>query len=48
MIATAHMIGRQSQVSPPNATKNTRSRAPNAAIFVPAAMKAVIEVGAPW
>ena len=34
MMAMAHMTGRQSQVRPPNATKNTRNRAPKAAIFV--------------
>ena len=46
-IATAHMMGRQSQLRPPNATKNTRINAPNAAILVPAAMNPVIDVGAP-
>ncbi len=48
MIATATMIGRQSHDEPPNATKNTRSSARNAAALVPAAMNAVTGVGAPW
>src|SRR5437870_2572186 len=40
--------GAQSHVSGLKATMNTRSSAPKAATFVPALMKAVTHVGAPW
>ncbi|CPU38555.1 Uncharacterised protein [Mycobacteroides abscessus] len=45
---TPHSTGRQSVVIPGSATYSTRSSAPNAAIFVVAAMNAVTGVGAPW
>ena len=47
-IAIAAITGRQSSCSSGTATNNTRRIAPNAAIFVAAAMNAVIDVGAPW
>ena len=48
MTAMITIIGRQSHDDPPKATKNTRISARNAAALVPAAMKAVTGVGAPW
>ena len=44
----AKMSGRQSADVPPKATKSTRMSATTAAALVPAAMKAVTGVGAPW
>ena len=46
--ASPHSRGRQSAARPPKATLNTRRNAANAATFVPADMKAVTQVGAPW
>src|SRR5437762_7678028 len=50
MVAAArpHTMGRHSTTSGLNPTLNTRRNAPNAATFVPALMKAVTHVGAPW
>lgn len=47
-MATPHMTGRQSQRRPGSTTYSRRSRAPNAATLVAAAMKPVTGVGAPW
>ncbi|GAB3359011.1 hypothetical protein GCM10027452_24800 [Micromonospora halotolerans] len=46
--ATAPSTGVKSQEAPAKATWKTRSRAPNAATLVQAAMKPVTGVGAPW
>jgi hypothetical protein len=50
MVSTATMprIGRYSQATSWKPAYSTRSRAPNAATLVQAAMNAVTGVGAPW
>src|SRR6266508_1094384 len=46
--ATPAIAGRQSSTSPPSAPAKTRRKTANPAALVPAAMKAVTGVGAPW
>src|SRR6266516_1316380 len=46
--ATAAIAGRQSSTSPPSAPAKTRRKTAKPAALVPAAMKAVTGVGAPW
>ncbi len=46
--ARTHTTGRQSSVRGCRATLSTRMSAANAATLVPADMKAVTAVGAPW
>ena len=47
-MAMTQNAGRQSQAEPPKATYMSRRNAPKAATLTPAAMNAVIGVGAPW
>src|SRR6185503_11715489 len=46
--AITYMAGRQSTLSAPNVTTNTRSRAANPAAFAADAMNPVTGVGEPW